>query len=51
MPAFVVDPDAILLDEDFDEVNEQILFEPPVYATRRCGGHLTRLDEEPDEDE
>jgi hypothetical protein len=51
MPAYVVDPDAILLDEDFDEVNEQILFEPPILATRRCGGYMARLDEEPDEDE
>jgi len=50
-PAYVVDPDAILLDEDFDDVNEQILFEPPILATRRCGGHMTRLDEEQDEDE
>jgi len=41
-----------LLDTDFDDIDEQVIFEPPVYATRRCGGRLTRMDpdEEADDD-
>ncbi len=35
-----------VLDPDFDDVDEVILFEPPILATRRVGGHLTRLDDE-----
>lgn len=49
-PILAGDPDDILLDTDFDEVDELILFEPPILATRRCGGRLTRMDEENDDE-
>lgn len=40
-----------VLDPDFDDVEEVILFEPPILATRRVGARLTRLDDdERDED-
>lgn len=40
-----------LLDDEFDEIDEQVLAEPPLHATRRCGGKLTRLTDEPEDDQ
>jgi hypothetical protein len=50
-PVIIGSTDEILLDPDFDDTEEVVLFEPPIMATRRCGGHLIRLDEEKDDDE
>lgn len=49
-PIIIGSVDEILLDPDFDDTEELVLFEPPILATRRNGGHLTRLDEEDDDD-
>ena len=47
-PVFMV-PVEDLLDQDFDEVDEVILFEPTLLATRSCGGYLTKLDTDEEE--
>jgi hypothetical protein len=49
-PLLVGDPADILLDPDFDDIDELILFEPPILATRMCGGHLTRMDDGEDDE-
>ena len=49
-PVFLV-PVEDLLDPDFDEVDEVILFEPTLLATRSCGGYLTKLTDEDDDNE
>jgi hypothetical protein len=40
-----------VLDVDFDDCDETILFEPPLLATRRAGGRLTRLTDDTTDDE
>lgn len=45
--AFDITP---VLDAEFDEANELVVEEPPIFATRRCGGWLTRLDYEPEDE-
>lgn len=42
--------EAELLDPDFDDCDEVVLFEPPILATRRVGSKLTRLDDEPQDE-
>lgn len=46
----VPNPESPMLDPEFDDTDELVLYEPPVLATRRCGHSLTRLDE-PSEDD
>lgn len=50
-PLVIPDADDILLDIDFDDTEELILFEPPIMATRRCGGHMHRLDKDEEDDD
>ena len=44
-------PEVATIDPEFDEADEQVLFQPPVMATRHCGGRLTRLDDDPEDDD
>lgn len=39
-----------VLDEEFDDTNELVIEEPPIFATRPCGARLHRLDYEPEDD-